>query len=344
MTFTFSLLFFGITLHAASGIFQTYVILDENGGGNAYYAGGINSDGATSFNGLDFGTPTSFILKGGEVKTFKNDGSDVTGAQIFYRVFKQGGTVPNFTGLNLPFDSNLGSNGDQKWDEIAENIDVLALATDGNGTYVLEVFWEAFSSDGSHFDSDGGNNFEATFTVAVMPVAWQAIKIATQGVNHHLSFAIATETNNSHFDIQRSTDSRSWTSIGQVKGAGTTTNTQEYTYIDKRPFLGQNYYRVKQIDYDGTFSYSAVVSAKFEPNDGDISIYPNPSKGQIFLAGDLQSAGAPTVQILTINGRLLRELPYTSAGVDTSQLSTGLYLVRVVVEDRIAVQQRLIIE
>lgn len=59
---------------AATGIFQTYAIIDVNGTGNQFLAGGINADGAAPYDGSAFGTPSSLILNGGEVKTFKNSG------------------------------------------------------------------------------------------------------------------------------------------------------------------------------------------------------------------------------------------------------------------------------
>lgn len=153
---------------AASGIFQSYVILDVDGGGNAFYAGGNNADGATPFTTVALGTPTSLILNGGENKTFKNGGSDVFGAELNYRVYLQGTPAPAFIAVNLPFESNLANPGDQRWQEVAAGIDILSMTTSG-GTWVLEVYWRVPSTDGDHFDSNTGANFINTFVVVDGP-------------------------------------------------------------------------------------------------------------------------------------------------------------------------------
>ena len=146
------------------GIFQTYVVLDINGTGNQFLAGGINSDGAPSFNGMNFGTVSSLVLNGGEAKTFKNGGGDVFGAELNYRVYEQAATPGGFAQVNLPFDANLPNPGDQRWQEALAGIDLLNGLAAGN--YVLEVFWRVPTNQGDQFDSNFGNNFSATFSVA----------------------------------------------------------------------------------------------------------------------------------------------------------------------------------
>lgn len=146
------------------GIFQTYIIYDLNGSGNVFRAGGINSDLAPTYDGLNLGTPTSLVLNGGEVKTFKNSGGDVFGAEIFYNVHPTGSGPGPFTGIPLPFDTNLPNPGDQRWQQPLAGVDILSGLSPGN--YELEVFWKITSNVGDQFDSDFGNNFSATFTVS----------------------------------------------------------------------------------------------------------------------------------------------------------------------------------
>lgn len=146
------------------GIFQTYIILDINGGGNQFLAGGINSDGAPTFDGGSYGTVTSLVLNGGEMKTFKNGGGDVFGGELNYRVYEQAATPGAFNQVNLPFDANLPNPGDQRWQEALAGIDLLNGLSAGN--YVLEVFWRSPTNQGDQFDSNFGNNFSATFSVA----------------------------------------------------------------------------------------------------------------------------------------------------------------------------------
>lgn len=154
---------------AAAGIFESYVVLN-----NTYYDAGA-STGNPNFHGQNLGTfvPGSvpLTLSGGEVKTYKNNSTDVTSARLYYRVYPLGGSGGSFTEVNLPFAENLSNPGDQKWATTSANIDLLNGLSDGN--YTLELYYEA-STNGVDADpivydnnsSNGGNNYSATFTVA----------------------------------------------------------------------------------------------------------------------------------------------------------------------------------
>ncbi|WP_299274548.1 HYR domain-containing protein [uncultured Psychroserpens sp.] len=154
-----------------SGIFEAYVVTDTNGSGN-FYSNLVPTGG---FNGADFGdfNPTNtLILRGGQAKTFKNNGHNVFNSSLFYRIYPTGSPSGAFIEINLNFDQNLGNPGDQQWDNVQtgnqQNIDVLSgLAT---GNYTIEVFVRSQVDtnndnqiDLDNFWSDFGNNFKATF-------------------------------------------------------------------------------------------------------------------------------------------------------------------------------------
>ena len=169
-------LLFGATLlfslHSFAGwdFFQTSIILDI-GDGNEYFAGGWNADGNPTFNGRSYGfynTSDTFVLVGGEMKTWKNGGSDVCGGEIYYRVYKECETPGSFSSVSFGFAENLPNAGDQRWDNTTANVDLLSGLSKGD--YVLEVFWRVFGSDAGgcgqeKFDSNFGANFTATFSV-----------------------------------------------------------------------------------------------------------------------------------------------------------------------------------
>jgi hypothetical protein len=157
--------------YAASGIFESYGIVKINAS-TSYYdmqaaTGNPDFQGA-SFGSFDTSVGNTLTLVGGEIKTFKNGLSNVTGAFFDYRVFKVGNTPGSFIEFSLPFDSNIGG-GDQKWDNTGENVNLLTGLSNGN--YTLEVFARATSSDGTHFSNNGGANFKASFTVIPEPSA-----------------------------------------------------------------------------------------------------------------------------------------------------------------------------
>jgi hypothetical protein len=163
-TFLFTILISASTVLYAqtSGIYQTYAITST--GSNAYYAGGANSDGATSFNGLDLGDFTSsstLTLNGGEIKSWKNSGGNVTGAKLYYRIYESSNATGSFTEVDLPYNSELGS-GNQKWTETAEGINILSGLT-STTNYTLEVYFKITTDTGDKYDNNSGNNFKATF-------------------------------------------------------------------------------------------------------------------------------------------------------------------------------------
>jgi len=102
---------------------------------------------------------------------------------------------------------------------------------------------------------------------------------ATTNVNEvNLNWSTATETNNSGFEILRSKKANDWNKIGFVPGHGTTTEPQYYSYVDESLLPGQFQYRLKQIDFDGSFEYSKIIEVSIEsPNEFLLSQnYPNP--------------------------------------------------------------------
>ena len=151
------------------GIYQSYIIVDD-GEGNAYYAGGINSDNAIAFNGFDLGTfaqGSSLTLNGGELKTWKNGNSNVCGGTLFYRVYASGSASGDYSGVALNYAGELGG-GNQKWDAISAGIDLASGLSAGD--YVLDVWWQAEGNQNGgcgqfQYDSNNGANFQATFTI-----------------------------------------------------------------------------------------------------------------------------------------------------------------------------------
>ena len=113
-------------------------------------------------------------------------------------------------------------------------------------------------------------------TIAV-PVELTSFTGSSVDGNVTLNWSTATEINNRAFEIERRKENSAFVLIGFVEGNGTTTEKQEYTFIDKNITTGKYYYRLKQLDFDGTFEYSneievdaAPVSFSLEQN------YPNP--------------------------------------------------------------------
>ena len=122
------------------------------------------------------------------------------------------------------------------------------------------------------------------FDVLIVPVELVSFDAAISSGKVVLNWKTATEVNNAGFEIERSENNSNFTKIGYVNGSGTTTEINEYSFTDNSlEQIGKYYYRLKQIDLDGSFEYSNTVSVNFS----DIPVvynlfqnYPNPFNPQ----------------------------------------------------------------
>ncbi len=151
-----------------------------------------------------------------------------------------------------------------------------------------------------------------------------------------LAWLTASEENNAGFEVQRSTDGRNFRTLTFIEGHGTTLEAQKYLFDDKELRKGQlYYYRLKQIDYDGRFEHSDVVSAQLE-EDSKISVLaPNPTHtGQTHLEYTSDTDGELTLQVFDVTGKkLFQHVHRVSEGtnrfeLDLSTLGKGLYFVK----------------
>ncbi|MCI4669932.1 MAG: T9SS type A sorting domain-containing protein [Bacteroidia bacterium] len=154
-----------------------------------------------------------------------------------------------------------------------------------------------------------------------------------------LSWTTASESNNDYFQIQKSQDNELWEDIAKVSGKGTTSTSNDYEFVDNNPFLGMNYYRLKQVDIDGAFSYSDTRQVlKGVETGSQFSVYPNPlESGESFniqltaldMYGDLQ------VEIYDLKGVKLLDRKFSLSEIEKAKeslrvnnsLNPGAYLV-----------------
>jgi hypothetical protein len=95
-----------------------------------------------------------------------------------------------------------------------------------------------------------------------------------------LEWTTASELNNDYFEVQHSFDGIAYEKIGQINGSGTTNEISDYSYTDSHSNAGDNYYRLKQVDYDGASEFSPSISVFVEERfSNNYLIYPNPVNG-----------------------------------------------------------------
>ncbi len=174
---------------------------------------------------------------------------------------------------------------------------------------------------------DGTNVFSGVKCVgtnSAMPVTYsEPLEVTKKQNSTILTWSVATQINNEKYIIEHSNDERNFSTIGEIAGDGTSNETKHYEYIHTLPSIGINYYRIKQVDYDGKYSYSEIASVRYD-GDGETSIYPNPATSEVTIS----TTDPTSVQVMDVYGRLLIN-QIISEGQNTiniSALPTGILI------------------
>ncbi|MHA6246893.1 T9SS type A sorting domain-containing protein [Pontibacter sp. CAU 1760] len=156
---------------------------------------------------------------------------------------------------------------------------------------------------------------------------------ASEGGAVVLSWATAQEKNNAYFEVQRSHDGKSFAAMGRRQGKGTTAIRANYSYTDTLPLAGTSYYRLRQVDQDGTFKILPTVVVNLEQvTTPRMTLYPNPSEGQnvrLYVQG-LPAGEEMKVLVADMMGKIVlrKELPANGAVlIPATRLKPGMYIV-----------------
>lgn len=147
-----------------------------------------------------------------------------------------------------------------------------------------------------------------------------------------LNWTTASEANNSGFEIQRSTDGLRWKAIGFVTSTaqeGNSVQPERYHFYDDEPLVRSNYYRLKQYDFNGRYTYSVVQKLLFAAPETVLQLYPNPAGNYVKISG-LRSD--QTVQLYDLSGRLLQAQASRNnenTVIDLSTIAPGIYYLKV---------------
>ena len=189
-------------------------------------------------------------------------------------------------------------------------------------------------------DQNGGYSTAlVTVTVSnILPVSWTDFSAREAACETVLSWATASEQNNDYFEIEKSSDGRNYTTIGRVNGSGTTTEYRQYKFIDALPNT-QNYYRIKQVDFDGKFDYSKIISQKSncienDENIGIATLFPNPSMAAtVNLRFNARQKEDTFLRVSDLFGKMLIDRPVTvssgmnNVSIDITSFPAGSYTV-----------------
>nr|WP_251047200.1 T9SS type A sorting domain-containing protein [Hymenobacter sp. ISL-91] len=217
---------------------------------------------------------------------------------------------------------------------------------DDNFNGLVDLYDPAYGGSPSTAPLVGGTGLDALEAIfrsknkkVPLPVTLVSFSAQASGLNAQLNWKTAQELNNDHFVVERSFDGRGFVAVGQVKGQGSTQSATTYDFTDARVAAlapaGLVYYRLRQVDTDGTAALSEVQAVRFAFAASKlIDVRPNPATATQDAKLDLSGASAGTYQVTLVDmtGRVLRTFRQNGGTVEPLQLTslpTGTYLVQV---------------
>ena len=266
-----------------------------------------------------------------------------------------GGTVPEIAPVCAGTTVNLSapSNGNIEtinyiWFNGKDNRSVSIVAPETTTTYTVTMTME----DDKGHTLGRVVNFEVTVKseseCGVLPIELTSFTADCDGTVSHLQWTTASERNNDYFIIEHSDDAVNFSEIARVAGAGNSIEQLDYTYNDYSVNGGENYYRLVQVDYDGTRSASEIIVTNCDDADfeePEVQAFPNPFNGELTLHLTNFDNKVATIEVYNMLGKLVAfdkvDAPQNSHEVilNLSNLSNGAYTVRVSAGDTVINRQ-----
>jgi hypothetical protein len=205
---------------------------------------------------------------------------------------------------------------------------VCDLTPFGNNVYFV---WETCTGSSANcvdcfFDASGIN-----VPPSVLPIELVYFEASTpENGLVQLKWTTLSELNNDFFTIEKTLNGKDWSVVANIKGSGNSNEVRHYQAFDNRPFSGLSYYRLKQTDFDGKFTYSPISSVRVDKVD-TIDVYPNPTNHKITVAGDALELAK--INVTNSFGKQLQTLSFeahngsTEVEIDLSELPSGIYFI-----------------
>ena len=259
------------------------------------------------------------------------DGSwDLTNkGPLDFKIIDTGGLI--FSGNGANAESLSLASGSKLIIENTNNLSAL-VQTGGKGQVRINIGSTQYDGNDLPDIIAAGGATESGFGVGSgnLPVEFAAFNLSIIKNAIALEWSTASEINNDRFEIEHSTDNLHFDIIGSVKGKGDATTLNKYTFSHVNPSVGINYYRIKQVDYDGHFDYSHTLSTEIKGIE--IKTGPNPVVDYMNYKGlGLEKNAKAGLSLVSSRGRevLKTDLESNEGQVDLSALAPGIYFIKI---------------
>lgn len=289
-------------------------------------------------------SPTSRLIS---TSTFQNTGDGTlvnNGLCTFTSIILQGGFSNQLClGLNSQLIASSFTNGSSNTVTAPNGQACINVSTSFARNADLTLFSDVYLCLGNGITLSGSSGFgNATVSMncsdcsVPLTVDLLHFSINVEPDKTILLWSTASEINSSYFVVERSIDGYFFQEIDQIQGAGTTSSTSNYQIFDDQPVSGISYYRLKQVDFDGTTEYFNTIAA-YRNSQEEFTVFPNPtSNSQLNIQFNSErNAGIASLQILDLLGQqvLSKQLQIQEGiqvfVVDVSGLLSGSYSLKI---------------
>ncbi len=192
-----------------------------------------------------------------------------------------------------------------------------------SGIYRIEISISKAGSFNTNYFVEF-SDFETDYSLLPVNYANLQAKQVLEGVQ--VKWTTSEEINNSHFNIERSTDGENWDLLGTVDGNGNSHQEISYSFTDYAPVNGLNLYRLEQVDFDGQAAYSDIMPVLISDKGAiqDVQLFPNPSTGGV----SIQGIPYESMRVMNLSGKVLYENTNVSKH-DLQFLDKGIYFIEI---------------
>ncbi len=303
------------------------ITTDQNLGSITIVRGHQRQQGTGSFTG-NYGIARYVDIPGiGEI-----NGSNINIKLKYWDAELEGCTEDNLVQYQY-----VTQSGNTWWTDLTGTVNTSTnLYTPANNPYTSYIYGSAYSS------ITFNNRFTFGSTDTPLPIEllnWTVKWLNNNKTQAILNWTTASEINSDYFEIQHTQDLSSWTVIGSIQASGNSSSTVNYEYIDNNPYSKITYYRLKHVDYDGSFTYSNILALTKDNTVIEIiNIYPNPAENTVWFEVLSAQNTNVTVHITDPLGKAVftRKAQVVVGknlfNIDIRHFASGTYILKVVTE------------
>lgn len=216
--------------------------------------------------------------------------------------------------------------------------DTQILNHTSNGTYTYSVL----VTDACGETSTSSVDVEVSGCSFTLPVELVHFNVEALDFGNELTWSTLSERDNDYFIIQYSTNGYDWVDIGKKMGAGNSSEQIDYSFIHETPFAGKNYYRLKQVDFDGSWEFSDIQLINL---GNKFTLFPNPATEQFQVVMEEGAEYPFIMELRDAQGKLIHSqiISENYTNISCSAFNKGLYIVSIFKDEEIYSISKLIL-